>query len=298
MAHVLIVDDEQSICWGFSKLAGRMGHTADTATSAEEGLRLAEVRRPDVIVLDVRLPGLDGLSAMGYFQERCGPVPVVVVTAYGDLGTAVAAVRNGAFDYLTKPFELKTAQRVIERALDELDKPGVAVAPAPAHAEMHMVGASAPMQEVFKRIVLVAASDACVHLCSESGTGKELAARAIHRYSRRSAGPFVAVSVASLSPSLAGSELFGHARGAFTGAEEARKGLLEQADGGTIFLDEVADIPPAIQVKLLVRQFDRNAAAPEKSICLPKGTEAYLREAAFVRAYSGCTSKSKAFLLR
>ncbi|MDY0167084.1 MAG: sigma-54 dependent transcriptional regulator [Thermoguttaceae bacterium] len=251
MAHVLIVDDEQSICWGFSKLATRMGHTADTAASAEEGLRLAEVRRPDVIVLDVRLPGMDGLSAMRHFQERCGPVPVVVVTAYGDLGTAVAAVRNGAFDYLTKPFELKTAQRVIERALGELDKPGVAVAPAPAHGEMHMVGASAPMQEVFKRIALVAASDACVHLCGESGTGKELAARAIHRYSRRSAGPFVAVNVASLSPSLAESELFGHARGAFTGADQARKGLLEQADGGTIFLDEVADIPPAIQVKLL-----------------------------------------------
>ncbi len=251
MAHLLIVDDEQSICWGFSKLAERMGLTADTAASAEEGLRLAEATRPDVMVLDVRLPGMDGLSAMRHFHERFGPLPIVVVTAYGELGTAVTAVRNGAFDYLTKPFELKTAERVIERALGELHKSGVTVTPAPARDEMQMVGTSPPMQEVFKRIALVAASDACVHLRGESGTGKELAARAIHQYSRRANGPFVAVNIASLSPSLAESELFGHARGAFTGANEARKGLLEQADGGTIFLDEVADIPPAIQVKLL-----------------------------------------------
>ncbi len=251
MAHLLIVDDEQSICWGFTKLAERMGHSSATAASAEEGLRLAAEQRPDLIVLDVRLPGMDGLTAMAHFREQVGHVPIVVVTAYGELGTAVTAVRNGAFDYLAKPFELKTAQRVIERALSETDKPGVAVAAAPAHDEMHMVGTSPPMQEVFKRIALVAASDACVHLRGESGTGKELAARAIHRYSRRAEGPFVAVNIASLSPSLAESELFGHVRGAFTGAAEARKGLLEQADGGTIFLDEVADIPPAVQVKLL-----------------------------------------------
>ncbi len=251
MAHLLIVDDEQSICWGFAKLADRLGHSAATAASAEEGLRLAGAQRPDLVVLDVRLPGMDGLTAMAHFRERVGPVPIVVVTAYGELGTAVTAVRNGAFDYLAKPFELKTAERVIERALAEAGKPGVAVAAAPAHDEMHMVGTSPPMQEVFKRIALVAASDACVHLRGESGTGKELAARAIHRYSRRAGGPFVAVNIASLSPALAESELFGHVRGAFTGAAEARKGLLEQADGGTIFLDEVADIPPAVQVKLL-----------------------------------------------
>ncbi len=251
MAHLLIVDDEQSICWGFSKLAERMGLSVDTAASAEEGLRLAETTRPDVVVLDVRLPGMDGLTAMQHFHERLGRVPIVVITAYGELDTAVTAVRNGAFDYLTKPFELKTAQCVIERALDEREKAGVAVASAAAPDEMKMVGAAPPMQEVFKRIALVAASDACVHLRGESGTGKELAARAIHQYSRRAAGPFVAVSIASLNPSLAESELFGHVRGAFTGAEDARKGLLEQADGGTIFLDEVADIPPSIQVKLL-----------------------------------------------
>ncbi len=251
MAHFLIVDDEESICWGFSKLADQMGHTSDTAASAEEGLKLAEATRPDVVVLDVRLPGMDGLEAMGHFRDLLGGVPIIVITAYGELPTAVKAVRNGAFDYLTKPFDLDVAQRALERALAS-PAPAAHERPArPSPGEDRLVGTSAGMQEVFKRIALVAPSDACVHLHGESGTGKELAARAIHRYSRRAAGPFVAINVASLSPSLAESELFGHVQGAFTGADRARKGLLEQADGGTIFLDEVADVPAPIQVKLL-----------------------------------------------
>ena len=206
-----------------------------------------------MIVLDVRLPGMDGLSAMQRFHELSGRTPIIVVTAYGELSTAVAAVRNGAFDYLTKPFDLKVVQRAIERAVRAAAaRPAAAAQPAPGPAAGgQIVGTSAAMQEVFKRLALVAPSDACVHLHGDSGTGKELIARAIHRYSRRSDGPFVAVNVASLSPSLAESELFGHARGAFTGAEQSRKGLLEQADGGTIFLDEVADIPLGLQVKLL-----------------------------------------------
>jgi two-component system nitrogen regulation response regulator GlnG len=161
-------------------------------------------------------------------------------------------VRNGAFDYLVKPFELAVAQRAIQRALQSAaEPPEAAPRPAVAAPEGPIVGGSPAMQEVFKRIAVVAPSDACAHLRGESGTGKELAARAIHRYSRRAAGPFVAVNMASLSPSLAESELFGHVRGAFTGAEQSRKGLLEQADGGTIFLDEVAEVPLALQVKLL-----------------------------------------------
>jgi two-component system nitrogen regulation response regulator GlnG len=251
MTCVLIVDDEQSICWGLSQLVREMGHDAQTAASAEEGLEIARQSPPDAIVLDVRLPGMDGLEAMDRFREILGAVPMIVVTAYGGLSTAVTAVRNGAFDYITKPFDLRTAERTIARALASPEL----VAERPVTAETteqgRIVGTSAAMQEVFKRIALVAAAETCVHVRGESGTGKELAARAIHRHSRRADGPFVAVNVASLSPSLAESELFGHVRGAFTGAEETRRGLLAQADGGVIFLDEVADTPMALQIKLL-----------------------------------------------
>ncbi len=251
MAHLLVIDDEQSICWGLLKLAERLGHTAASAASAEQGLQAARQQQPDVVFLDVRLPGMDGLQALRRFRADFPRTPVVIITAYGDLGTAVAAVRGGAFDYLTKPFDLQVAQRAIQRALQARQQPATAPPDEAALAENRMVGRSAAMQEVFKRIALVSPVDACVHIRGESGTGKELVARAIHRYSRRAGGPFLAVNVASLSPTLAESELFGHVRGAFTGAEQARKGLLEQASGGTIFLDEVADIPMPVQVKLL-----------------------------------------------
>jgi two-component system, NtrC family, nitrogen regulation response regulator GlnG len=252
MSHILIVDDEQSICWGLSKLVHGMGHTSAVAPSAEQAFQAAAVQTPDAIVLDVRLPGIDGLSAMRQFRELCGPIPVIIITAYGDLATAVEVVRNGAFEYLVKPFDLGVAQRAIERALKAAARPVEPVAePHSREQTPRMVGSSPAIQEVFKRIAVVAPTVACVHVRGESGTGKELVARAIHQYSHRADGPFVPVNVASLSPSLAESELFGHARGAFTGADQARKGLLEQADGGTLFFDEVADIPLSLQVKLL-----------------------------------------------
>jgi len=249
MSKLLVVDDEQSICWGLTRLGESIGHDVVTASSAEQALDLVEQQQPDVIVLDVRLPGMDGLTAIKQFQQRVGQVPIIVITAYGDLNTAVEAVRNGAFEYIVKPFDLDTVQRTLVRAL----KTDWKTNDEQTHPESvgGLVGKSAAMQEVFKRIALATSSDACVLLAGESGTGKELAARAIHQYSGRANGPFVAVNVASLSPSLAESELFGHERGAFTGAEQSREGLMVRADGGTLFLDEVADIPLPTQVKLL-----------------------------------------------
>jgi DNA-binding NtrC family response regulator len=253
MSNILIVDDEESICWGLSRLLGDEGHAVSVASSAEEALEKVPAGRPDLIVLDVRLPGMDGLTAMSKFREVAGAVPIVVITAFGSLNTAVAALGEGAFDYLPKPFDLDQAAAVIHRALaapesssavDNAEQPQ-------SQADEEMFGASPAMQDVFKRIALVAPTDASVLISGESGTGKELVARAIHRHSQRSGSPLVPVNLASLSPTLVESELFGHVRGAFTGATNSRQGLLELANGATVFFDEAGDIPLSVQVKLL-----------------------------------------------
>ena len=170
MAHLLVVDDEQSVCWGLTKLGEMMGHTVAAAASAEEGFAMATEHRPDAIVLDVRLPGMDGLSALKRFHADLGPVPIIIITAYGELSTVVRAVHSGAFDYLVKPFDLQVAERVIQRAVETPKQSPDAQPPRPDSKET-IVGISAPMQEVFKRIALVASSNACVHLHGESGTG-------------------------------------------------------------------------------------------------------------------------------
>lgn len=258
MSKILVVDDEQSICWGFAKLGESMGHEVETAASAEEGLRLAAESRPDLLVLDVRLPGMDGLSALEHFRHDVGNAPIIVITAFGALDIAVKAVRSGAFEYLVKPFDLAEIRSAIDRALRCAGEMKT-VAPAELHGDM--VGSTPTMQALFKRIALAAASDANVLVRGESGVGKELAARAIHRYSPHAHSRFVAVNMAALSPTLAESELFGHVDGAFTGASRSRDGLLVQANGGTLFLDEIADIPLALQVKLL-RALEQGGVLP------------------------------------
>ncbi len=251
MSNILIVDDEESICWGLSRLLTGEGHAVSVASSAEEAIDKAPRAQPDLIVLDVRLPGMDGLAAMDRFRELVGPVPIVVITAFGSLNTAVAALGQGAFDYLPKPFDLDQAAAVIHRALAAPQiVDGQQSADEPT-ADAQLYGTSPAMQEVFKRIALVAPTDSAVLISGETGTGKELVARAIHRHSARATAPLVPVNLASLSPTLVESELFGHVRGAFTGAATARQGLLELANGATVFFDEAGDIPASVQVKLL-----------------------------------------------
>jgi two-component system nitrogen regulation response regulator GlnG len=251
--HLLIVDDEEAVCWALERALAKRGHSVAVASSAEQAfLRVAE-RRPDAIVLDVRLPGLDGLSALGQLRERSQDAPVLIITAHGNLSTAVKAMEGGAFDYLAKPFDLDQALDAVARALQRRPKPDLSDAEreAPAVDPGEIVGRSPALQTVFKRIALVAPREACVLITGESGTGKELVAHAIHRHSPRRNMPFLPVHIAALNPNLVESELFGHVKGAFTGAAQNRQGLLALADGGTVFLDEVADIPPPVQVKLL-----------------------------------------------
>jgi two-component system nitrogen regulation response regulator GlnG len=263
VSHILLVDDQESVCWALGQALTAEGHQVAVAPSAEEAFRLAADRRPDAVLLDVRLPGMDGLTALARLRELTGDAPVVVMTAFGNLATAVRAVEGGAFDYLAKPFDLSQALDAIGRALQRRNQPAPDAAEAPAEAASpeEIVGRSPAMQAVFKRIALVAPRDSCVLITGESGTGKELVARAIHRYSPRRDRPFLPVHVAALNPNLVESELFGHVKGAFTGAAQARPGLLSLAEGGTVFLDELAEVPLPVQVKLL-RVLEHNEVLP------------------------------------
>jgi len=261
--RVLVIDDEPSICWGLEQLCRELGLECDTASSAETGLELADQQSYQVIVTDVRLPGMDGLEAIAAFNQRLPETPVIVMTAFGDLQTAITAIHRGAYDYMTKPFELADVQHKIEQAIATVELSAVSSDDSDwrSAAPSTLVGSSAVMQQVFKQIALTTTTNSPVLLTGESGTGKELAARAIHQFSRQQSGPFVAVNISSLNPSLIESELFGHVHGAFTDSRGDRVGLIQQAHGGTLFLDEIAEIPTEIQVKLL-RVLDLNEVTP------------------------------------
>jgi two-component system nitrogen regulation response regulator GlnG len=254
MSSVLVVDDEESICWSLSRALSDEGHRVRVASSAEEAFRRVTAEAPDLVILDVRLPGLDGLSAMSHLKQLAPAAQILIMTAFGDLETAVTAFGNGAADYVHKPFELDAIITLVQGLLAAKKaqaNAAVAQAAVATASEDRLIGASPAMQEVFRRIALVATSDSPVLITGESGTGKELAALAIYSHSRRRSAPFVPINLAALSPGLVESELFGHLQGAFTGADRDRTGLLELADGGTVFFDEVADVPLALQVKLL-----------------------------------------------
>ncbi len=249
MKPVWIVDDDRSIRWVLEKALAREGIPYKSFTSAYEVLQALTVSEPQVLVSDIRMPGESGLALLHKVKEAHPQLPVIIMTAYSDLDSAVASFRGGAFEYLPKPFDVDHALALIRRASAE---PATAVEPATSAAEApEMLGQAPAMQEVFRAIGRLSQSSATVLITGESGTGKELVARALHRHSPRAAGPFIAINTAAIPKELLESELFGHERGAFTGAQTSRRGRFEQAEGGTLFLDEIGDMPPDLQVRLL-----------------------------------------------
>ena len=249
MRAVWIVDDDRSIRWVLEKALAREGIAYKTFSSAYEVLQALAVSQPQVLVSDIRMPGESGISLLSKVKERYPTIPVIVMTAYSDLDSAVQAFQGGAFEYLPKPFDVDHAIALIRRATSETPMAAPAAVAAAEPAEI--LGQAPAMQEVFRAIGRLSQSNATVLITGESGTGKELVARALHRHSPRAPGPFVAINTAAMPKDLLESELFGHERGSFTGAQQQRRGRFEQAEGGTLFLDEIGDMPPELQSKLL-----------------------------------------------
>jgi two-component system nitrogen regulation response regulator GlnG len=246
---VWIVDDDRSIRWVLEKALAREGIAYRTFASAQEVLAALQQSQPRVLVSDIRMPGESGLALLNGIRQRFPQIPVIIMTAYSDLESAVSAFQGGAFEYLPKPFDVDHAIALIRRASAEV--PASDIDTAALQAGSDMLGQAAAMQEVFRAIGRLSQSNVTVLITGESGTGKELVARALHRHSPRAGGPFVAINTAAIPKDLLESELFGHERGAFTGAQSARRGRFEQAEGGTLFLDEIGDMPPDLQVRLL-----------------------------------------------
>jgi two-component system nitrogen regulation response regulator GlnG len=249
MKPVWIVDDDRSIRWVIEKALSREGIAFNSFSTAQDALQALSGGAPEVLVSDIRLPGLSGLELLNAVKQRHPAVPVIVMTAYSDLDSAVAAFQGGAYEYLPKPFDVDQAVELIRRALDESRRESQ-VSEVPADTP-EILGQAPAMQEVFRAIGRLSQSSATVLITGESGTGKELVARALHRHSARAAKPFVAINTAAMPKDLLESELFGHERGSFTGAQQQRRGRFEQAEGGTLFLDEIGDMPAELQTRLL-----------------------------------------------
>src|SRR3954464_412723 len=249
MKPVWIIDDDRSIRWVFEKALSREDVLFKTFASAREAMQALDSSTPQVVVSDIRMPGSSGLELLQKMKEKYPALPVIIMTAYSDLDSAVAAFQGGAFEYLPKPFDVDHAVDLIRRAIEEsLRQDDVAEV---TKDSPEILGQGASMQEVFRAIGRLTQSHATVLINGESGTGKELVARALHRHSPRAAKPFIAINTAAIPKELLESELFGHERGAFTGAQNMRRGRFEQAEGGTLFLDEIGDMPPDLQVRLL-----------------------------------------------
>lgn len=254
MATILVVDDDDQLRRSFEKLLVEEGYTVQSAPSGEACLSMMRKGIPDLVILDMRLPGMSGLETFKILHENEPKLPVVIMTAFGTTETAIEATKLGAFDYILKPFDIPEMLVVIGQALEagRLMRSPVEMDGLPyGKSRDALVGRSKPMQEVYKAIGRVATTEATVLIRGDSGTGKELVARALYQHSLRSTRPFLVINCVAIPESLLESELFGYERGAFTGATHRRVGKIEQANGGTIFLDEIGDMPAAIQAKIL-----------------------------------------------
>ena len=249
MKPIWIIDDDKSIRWVFEKALARSEIEFKTFASTSDALNALDHETPQVIVSDIRMPNGSGLDFLQVVKQRLPDVPVIIMTAYSDLESAVAAFQGGAFEYLAKPFDVDQAIDVIRRAVEESQHQNTEAPVAEETPEI--IGQAPAMQEVFRAIGRLSRSHATVLINGESGTGKELVASALHRHSPRADKPFIAINTAAIPKDLLESELFGHERGAFTGAQATRRGRFEQADGGTLFLDEIGDMPSDLQTRLL-----------------------------------------------
>jgi two-component system nitrogen regulation response regulator GlnG len=246
-----VVDDDQSVRWVLEKALRQAGITTRSFERAEHLLEAIEHRVPDVLITDVRMPGMSGIALLDRLRETSPELPIIVITAHSDLENAVAAYKGGAFEYLPKPFDIDEAVELVRKAARKYA--GVAKETEELNGDTipSLIGQAPAMQEVFRSIGRLAGSSMTVLITGESGTGKELVARALHEHSPRADKPFIALNTSDIASELLESELFGHEKGAFTGADSRRIGRFEQANGGTLFLDEIGDMSPALQTRLL-----------------------------------------------
>ena len=250
---VWVVDDDSSIRWVMEKTLSSAQIQCETFADAESVLLALEKQAPDVLVSDIRMPGMDGLALLKQVQQQYPELPTIIMTAHSDLDAAVNAYHEGAFEYLPKPFDIDETLALVERAIahsHEQRKQQASEEPLISSAP-EIIGEAPAMQEVFRAIGRLSRSSISVLINGESGTGKELVAHALHRHSPRVKNPFIALNMAAIPKDLIESELFGHEKGAFTGANAVRQGRFEQANGGTLFLDEIGDMPLDIQTRLL-----------------------------------------------
>ena len=252
MSDVWVVDDDQSMRWVLERSLSKDGLQVQTFSTANEALKQLESSRPQVVLSDIRMPGLSGLEFLETLRKDWPDIPVIIMTAFSDLDSAVSAFQGGAFEYLAKPFDLPQASALVRRAMAQSRSVEVTTDAVQGRAlSAEIIGQAPAMQEMFRAIGRLSASNATVMITGESGSGKELVALALHRHGNRRDKPFVALNTAAIPRDLLESELFGHERGSFTGAQQMRRGRFEQAEGGTLFLDEIGDMPPELQTRLL-----------------------------------------------